>query len=200
MSSLAQHWCLDEGVIYLNHGAYGACPRRVLELQQELRDEMERQPVAFFERHYNALLDVARERLADFVGADADGIVRVANATTGVNTVLRCLALKPGDELLVTDHAYNACRNAMNEVARSAGARVVVAEIPFPIDGPERVVDLVLSHAGDRTVFALLDHVTSPTALVLPAASNWLPVFKVSPPAMVNDCVKRLLPGDAFNV
>jgi isopenicillin-N epimerase len=168
MSSLAQHWCLDEGVIYLNHGAYGACPRRTLELQQQLRDEMERQPVAFFERRYNTLLDEARDRLARFVGADADGIVRVSNATTGVNTVLRCLALKPGDELLVTDHAYNACRNAMNETARSAGATVVVAGIPFPIDCPEQVTDLVLSHAGPRTVFALIDHVTSPTALVLP--------------------------------
>ena len=171
MGSFAEHWCLDEGVIYLNHGAYGACPRRVLELQQERRDEMERQPVAFFERRYNVLLDEARERLAGFVGADPEGIVRVANATSGVNTVLRCLTLKPGDELLVTDHAYNACRNAMNEVARSAGAKVVVAEIPFPIDRPEQVVDLVLSHVGDRTVFALIDHVTSPTALVLPVES-----------------------------
>jgi len=168
MGSLAEHWCLDEDLVYLNHGAYGACPRRVLELQQELRDEMERQPVAFFERRYNALLDEARERLAEFVGAEPDGIVRVANATTGVNTVLRCLTLDPGDELLVTNHAYNACRNAMNEVARSAGAKVVVAEIPFPIDRCERVVELVLSHAGDRTRFALIDHVTSPTALVLP--------------------------------
>jgi isopenicillin-N epimerase len=168
MGSLAEHWCLDEDLVYLNHGAYGACPRRVLELQQELRDEMERQPVAFFERRYNALLDEARERLAEFVGAEPDGIVRVANATTGVNTVLRCLTLDPGDELLVTNHAYNACRNAMNEVARSAGAKVVVAEIPFPIDCHERVVELVLSHAGDRTRFALIDHVTSPTALVLP--------------------------------
>jgi len=168
MSGFTEHWPLDESIVYLNHGAYGACPRRVLASQQDLRDEMERQPVAFFERRYNMLLDEARERLAEFVGAGADGIVRVANATTGVNTVLRCLALKPGDELLVTDHAYNACRNAMNEVARSADATVVVAEIPFPIDSPEQVVELVLSRAGDRTAFALIDHVTSPTALVLP--------------------------------
>jgi isopenicillin-N epimerase len=168
MRPLTKQWCLDEKVLYLNHGAYGACPQRVLEIQQELRAEMERQPVAFFERRYNALLDHARERLAAFVGADAEGIVRVANATTGVNTVLRSLVLKPGDELLVTDHAYNACRNAMNAVARAAGARVVVAKIPFPIGRAEQVVDIVLSHVGERTVFALIDHVTSPTALVLP--------------------------------
>jgi len=168
MGSLTKHWCLDDGVVYLNHGAYGACPRRVLEHQQELRDAMERQPVAFFERRYNGLLDESRERLAEFVGADPEGIVHVANATTGVNTVLRSLRLKPGDELLVTDHAYNACRNAMNEVARSSGAMVVVAKIPFPIDRPEQASDQIFSHAGDRTVFALIDHVTSSTALVLP--------------------------------
>jgi isopenicillin-N epimerase len=168
MNPLAAKWCLDPEVVYLNHGAYGACPRDVLRRQQELRDELERQPVAFFERRYNDLLDEARSRLGEFLGADIEGLARVPNATTGVNTVLRGLTPRPGDELLVTDHAYNACRNALAEVARDAGATVVVAAIPFPLESPEQVVDRVLSRVTDRTTFALLDHVTSPTGLVLP--------------------------------
>jgi isopenicillin-N epimerase len=168
MNPFAEKWCLDPDVVYLNHGAYGACPRDVLLRQQELRDEIERQPTGFFDRRYNDLLDEARSRLAEFIGADAEGLARVPNATTGVNTVLRSLTPRPGDELLVTDHAYNACRNALVEVARDAGATVVVAKIPFPLESAEQVVDCVLSRVTDKTTFALLDHVTSPTGLVLP--------------------------------
>ena len=103
-----------------------------------------------------------------FVGADAQDLVFVANATAGVNTVLRSLEFKRGDELLVTDHEYNACRTALDFVAARAGARVVVVKIPFPLESPQQVVDAVLARVTRRTRLALIDHVTSSTGLVLP--------------------------------
>lgn len=174
-SALAQHWDLEPGLDFLNHGSFGACPRAVLAVQDELRRELEAQPVAFLARRLEARFDTAREALADFLGARSDDLVVVANATTGVNTVLRSLAFgsgafEPGDELLTTDHAYNACRNALDFVARRAGARVVVAPVPFPLEDPRQVIDAVMARVGPRTRLALLDHVTSPTGLVLPIA------------------------------
>ena len=94
----------------------------------------------------------------------------VANATTGVNSVLQSLALSRGDELLVTDHEYNACRNALDVVAERAGATVVVAPVPFPLSSADQVVEAVLAGVTGRTRIALLDHVTSQTGLVLPMA------------------------------
>ena len=76
--------------------SFGACPTAVLEEQQRLRDEMERDPVGFMRTRREALWDEARGRFADFVGADAEGTVLVRNATTGVNTVLRSWPLRPG--------------------------------------------------------------------------------------------------------
>lgn len=171
-SPLRDRWELDPEVDYLNHGAFGACPREVLAVQAELRRELERQPVAFMVRKLPPLLDAARERLARFVGVDPEGLVPVPNATTGVNTVLRAVApgLARGDELLVTDHAYNACRNALDFVAEATGARVVAALLPFPCVSPEEAREAVLAAAGPRTRLALVDHVTSQTGLVLPIA------------------------------
>jgi isopenicillin-N epimerase len=161
-------WALDPAVAFLNHGSYCACPRPVLEAQQRLREELESEPVRFLGRQLESRLDTARGALGVFVGADPDDLAFVPNATTGVNTVLRSLALAPDDELLTTDHAYNACRNALDFVAGRTGARVVVVRVPFPLDAEARVEEAILGAVTPRTRLALIDHVTSPTGLVLP--------------------------------
>jgi len=171
MSPLAHHWTLDPDVTFLNHGSFGATPKTVLARQAELRARMEREPVRFFCHDLEPMLDAVRDELAGFLGADADDLAFVPNATTGVNAVLRSMPLSAGDELLVTSHAYGACRNALHFVAERAGASVVTVEIPVPVSGPDAVVDAILAAVTDRTRLALLDHVTSPTGLVFPLAT-----------------------------
>jgi isopenicillin-N epimerase len=161
-------WGLDPAVTFLNHGSFGACLLAVQQRQQDLRRQLEAQPVRFFGRSLEPLLDESRAVLAAFVGASPADLAFVPNATTGVNTVLRSLSFRPGDELLTTDYEYNASRNVLDFVAQQSGATVVVAEIPFPLASPEAVVQSVLSNVTDRTRLLLIDHVTSQTALVLP--------------------------------
>lgn len=161
-------WSLDPDVTFLNHGSFGACPRPVLSAQARLREQMEREPVRFFVREFEALLDGARNQVAEFIGAAPDQLAFVPNATTGVNSVLRSLQFESGDELLTTDLEYNACRNALDFIAARVSARVVVAKIPFPIDSPDQVVEAVMERVSPRTRLALLDHVTSQTGLVFP--------------------------------
>ena len=166
--TFAKYWSLDPSVTFLNHGSFGACPTAVLEAQSELRQAMESEPVRFLLRELPDLFDEARRVTAEFVGADADNFVFVDNATTGVNAVLRSLDLATGDELLITDHAYNACRNALEFVAEKSGARVVRVPLPFPLSSPDEVVEAILAAVTSQTRLALIDHITSPTGLVLP--------------------------------
>ena len=144
-SSLASHWDLDPEVVFLNHGSYGAGPRGVLEEQARLRAHIEAEPVRFFVEELEARQDEVKLRLGEFIGAGAEDLAFVPNATSGVNTVLRSLDLGPTDELLVTDHEYNACRNALDFVAARSGAAVVVAHVPFPLQDPEEVVEALLA-------------------------------------------------------
>jgi len=166
--SYAALWSLDPAVAHLNHGSFGACPTAVLEKQAELRARLEREPTDFLVRDAPRLNAEARAALGQFVGADPDDLAFVPNATTGVNAVVRSLELAPGDELLTTDHAYGACKKTLDYVASRTGARVVVASVPFPLRDPEEVVSPVLACVTSRTRLAMLDHVTSPTALVFP--------------------------------
>ena len=167
-SPLAHHWDLDPEITFLNHGSFGACPRAVLAHQAELRRQMEAEPVRFFVRELAPLLHEAREELAAFLSADPEGLAFVNNATTGVNTVLASLPIGPGDEVLVTNHEYPACRNALDATAARAGATVVVADIPFPLASVEEASEAILAKVTSRTRLALLDHITSQTAMVLP--------------------------------
>ena len=164
----ASLWKLDPQVLYLNHGSFGACPAAVLREQSRLRTCLEREPVDFLIETLPGALDAARRILAAFVGADAADLVFVPNATTGVNAVLHSLRLAPGDELLVTTQTYGACRKSAEFVAARAGARVLSAHLPFPLASEAQVLAAVLGAVSPRTRLALLDHVTSPTALVLP--------------------------------
>lgn len=161
-------WDLDPSITFLNHGSYGACPRPILEAQRTLVSDLESDPVRFLSREFEARLDAARESVAAFLGADPAGIVVVPNATTGVATVLASLRLRPGDELLTTDHEYNATLNAIASVADRARARVVRVSIPLPIRHPEEAVEAILAAVTPRTRIALVSHITSSTALVLP--------------------------------
>ncbi len=153
---------------FLNHGSFGACPKQVLEFQQRLRSQLEHEPLRFFGREWEPLLDDAKSKLAAFVSADVQDLVFVSNATTGVNSVLRSLTFSPEDEILTTNHEYNACRNALDFIASRTGARVVVAKIPFPIDSPQQVIAAVIERVSPKTRLALLDHVTSQTGLIFP--------------------------------
>jgi isopenicillin-N epimerase len=162
-------WPLELTVAHLNHGAYGAVPSAVLEEQQSWRDRMETNPTRFFTRELPGALDEAKAEVANFLGAQPETVAFVDNVTTAVSTVLSCLLFSPGDEILVTDHAYGAVAIAARRWADTAGAVVVTAAIPLTADDDE-VLEAVLAAVTSRTRFAVIEHVTSPTARRLPLA------------------------------
>ena len=167
-SDLAHHWPLDPQTVFLNHGSFGATPSEVLEEQGRFRGLLERDPVRFFEREYSDMWDESRSAVARMLNADVDGMAFVSNATQGVNTILRSLDLRPGDEIIVPDHSYQACWNAVDYVTGRSGAKTVVVEIPFRVENPKQVIDLIMEAVTERTVLALIDTVTSPTGSRMP--------------------------------
>lgn len=167
-SPYGAHWQLSPDVTFLNNGSFGACPTVVLEEQNRLRAILELDPMAFFLELGPGLWKEAREALSIFLNADPEGMTFQTNASAGVNTVVRSLPFREGDEILVLDHAYQACRNAIEYACKRSGARAVVVRLPFPPESEDQVVALVLGAATDRTRLAMFDTVTSPTGIRLP--------------------------------
>ncbi|MDO4586133.1 MAG: aminotransferase class V-fold PLP-dependent enzyme [Planctomycetia bacterium] len=175
-SPFAAEWMLDPNIIFLNHGSFGACPKAILKRQQELRNQMESEPLRFMEQEYPVLLNESRQRLARFVGAKSEHLVFVRSVTQAVNSVLRSYPFEDGDEILTTDHEYNACANVARFIADhpndpSKTARkvhFVAANVPYPIQSPDNVFEALMAKVNDQTRLVLIDHVTSPSGFLQP--------------------------------
>ncbi len=168
-SNLRERWALGE-LTFLNHGSFGAVPRAVLEVQADWRRRIEADPIEIIGRRCAQLLEVAKGPVGERFGMRRDDFGFVTNATEGVNAVLRSLALKPGDELLTTNHVYHAVRQTMKLAARRSGATCREVQIPLPVTSPQALADAVVDGVSGRTRLVVIDHVTSPTALVFPVA------------------------------
>ena len=168
--AIRHEWILDWSRLTVNHGAYGATPRRVLATQDAWRNRMEAQPSTFMRLTLPNALRQSAATLAAFVGAEAKDIVFLDNATTGCNAVLRSLVFAPGDEIVLLSETYGAVANTTRFVCLSSGASIVEVPLPFPtadVSGLTAAIDAVLT---ERTRLVVVDHVTSPSALVLPTA------------------------------
>ena len=166
--NLARQFLLREDVVFLNHGSFGACPRPVFAKYQEWQLELERQPVEFLGRNLTETMRVPRIALAEELGTTQDNIVGLTNATLGLNIVAQSLDLKPGDQILTTDHEYSALEKTWAYVCRRTGAEIVVVKVPLPLTSEAQFTDAILAGMTERTRVLFLSHITSPTALLFP--------------------------------
>jgi len=162
-------WPLSPGATYLNHGSYGSCPAFVLEKQSEMRARLEHDPTRFFKVDLEPLSDAARNALADFVNAPAADIALMPNGTVAMAMALNAVPLEAGDEILITDHEYNATLNELTRICQRTGAAVTTAKVRLPVVGPEAVVDAVASAITDRTRLIVVSHIASASAIIFPA-------------------------------
>jgi isopenicillin-N epimerase len=174
---------LDPAVAHLNHGSFGAVPIGVQRAQQRIRDEMEANPERFFAEGLLERITHTRRHLAGFVGADPDGTALVSNTTAAISVVLQSVGLDAGDEVVVTDQGYGAVAIALGREARRHGIIPSTVAVPVATTDDE-VVAAVRAALTPRTRLLIVDHITSPTARLLPvprlvsaAHENGVPVL-----------------------
>jgi isopenicillin-N epimerase len=193
-------WALDPAVAYLNHGGFGATPVPVLAEQQEWRQALERNPTDFLVRQLPDLLAGIRAELAEFLAAPQDALVFVDNATAGTQTVIAQSRLRPGDELLTTDHCYPAVLAQLRLAAEASGAGLRIAAVPVTTAAvltSDVVTEAVLSQLTERTRLVVIDHVASCSGLVFPVAEITAGCRRAGVPVLVDGAhATGMLPVD----
>jgi len=155
-------------MVYLNHGSFGACPRSVLNAQDAHRERIERDAMRFYIYDLWGDIDRSREALGGLINADAEDLVFVSNATSGVANVIANTNLRPGDQVITTRFEYPACNNNLRRACEQSGAELIVVDLPWnPID-EDSVVDAIMDRVTDRTRLAMFSLITSATAVRMP--------------------------------
>jgi len=167
---LAGLFPLDRSYCFLNHGSFGSVPYEVLAAQQSIRMEIEARPIEMLDRALKQRLPAARARVAQFVGTMPERLGFVVNATEGVNAILRSMRWERGDEVIVVDQVYNAMRQSLVRLGAEFGVVLRMVDVPLPVRSGSEWIDAIEAAYTPRTRLLLVDHITSPTALVLPVA------------------------------
>lgn len=166
--SLKSLFMLDPEIHFLNHGSFGATPRKVFEVWQKWQRRLELQPVKFLARDLEVFLQSARESLAEYLGCGTNDLLYVPNATFGINLIARSLHLRPGDEVLTSNHEYGACNHAWEFACSKTGARYVTQPIDLPVHSSEEILEQFWRGVTPRTRVIFISQITSPTALRMP--------------------------------
>lgn len=161
---------LDPSITMLNGASYGCVPAVVRAAQDELARRIELDPVQFYKHDLEHYCDHARQAIARLVNCDAGDLALMPNGTFAMSSVLLSLHLQPGDEIIVTDHEYQATLNELGRTCAGSGARIVTAKLPFPAITPEEATEAIINSITPRTKLIVCSHITSATSLILPIA------------------------------
>lgn len=168
--AIRRAFALDPAIHFLNHGSFGAAPAPVAEAAAGWRSKIEARPIEMMGRRMNDLLADTKMAIGAYIGADPERIGLVTNATSGVGAVLRSIVWKAGDQIIISNQGYNAVRQAAHFCCERFGCEMIVVDLPLPMLESSEVCDRLVGAITGRTRLVIVDHITSPTALILPVA------------------------------
>ena len=163
-----EKFLLEEGITYLNHGSFGACPKIIFENYQNWQIRLEEQPVQFFTEEVYYALKKSRVSLAEFLGCQQDELLFFQNPTTAVSNIIYNLDLEPNDEVLMTDHEYGALVRAWNAWGDKEKVNIKYAKITIPLESENQFFEDFCNRITSKTKVVFLSHITSPTGLIFP--------------------------------
>jgi hypothetical protein len=170
--TLKSLFMLDPSYLHVNHGGCGTTPKFVIAKQRQLVDTMEQHPDRWYLKTAPRIIRNAASSLASFIGAEPEEVVFVVNATTGINSVIRSLDIQQGDSVLCLDLTYRPVLNTLRFVCTVRQELVELVELPVPLPLPssDDIVNMVEDALAKtpNVRLAVFDHITSPTALLLP--------------------------------
>ena len=168
-------WLIEPKLRFLNHGSFGACPIEILEHQSHLRAQMESSLVRYNLCELPKAIEQAKQSLTSILGCAPQDLCFVSNASEGVMTILNSIDWKAGDEVIISQDSYPACRHMLTHLSLKHDLVIKIAQTPFGAVANEslqewntRVLQAFADLCTSNTRLLLIDHITSPTALVYP--------------------------------
>lgn len=168
MANIKDQFLLNDEITFLNHGSFGACPKPIFDTYQQYQLMLEKEPIQFITKTGVKLLAESKTALANYLNCDADDLIYMTNPSFGINTIVKSLDLKEGDEILTTDQEYGATDRTWKYYCNKVGAKYVQQKINLPLVSIEKFLEDFWSGLTANTKIIFLSQITSPTALIFP--------------------------------
>lgn len=159
---------IDPGVTFLNHGSFGACPKIIFDSLINFQRRLENEPVKFLANDIYQLLRESRSALSEYINCAIDDIAFFPNPSTALNTLIRSLDLKKGDQVLTTNHEYGALDRTWNFISKKRGCEYIKLNVEIPFVDKQTIIDSFKQGINKNTKVIFLSHITSATALIFP--------------------------------
>ena len=160
------------GLIYLNTASLGPTPRSVLDATLKAWYELESNPVAmsYGEGAVLKATDIARERLASFIGCSADELLITRSTTDAMNTAALAIGLDRGDRVLTTDTEHHGGSICWTYLKKRVGIEIDVVPVGAAETDADAIVRRFEKAITKQTRVISFSHVISATGLLMPVA------------------------------
>ncbi len=168
-SLVKRQFPLDENLIYLN--AANVCPasRPVLDRHAEYMRDFQSNPSFQNRAKYEAMRERLRDKVAGMLRVASDEIAITRNTSEGTNIVVKGVDLKPGDEVLITDHNHPSNNDSWKVRAQRDGFVVKSLPVRVPAASRDELISQVEKTVTPQTKVIAITHVTSTTGILYPA-------------------------------
>jgi isopenicillin-N epimerase len=142
----------------------------LLDRAEEIRRELESDPnVNLGDPLQERLAEVAAE-LSAALHLDGASCTMTTSATAGAAALQRSLPLNAGDVVVTLDCEYSSVIRGWQRRCDEVGARLLVVDVPLPLDSADDLLERLSDAAGDRVAILLFSAITSSAAIQLPVS------------------------------
>ena len=160
---------LEDRLIYLN--AANVCPasRPVMDRHIEYLRDFHANPSFQNRDKYVEMRESLRGKAAGMLRVDPDEIAVTRNTSEGSNIVVKGIDLKPGDEVIITDHNHPSNNDSWKVRAKRDGFVVKSVPTPIPARNADELIGGIERAVTARTRVIAVTHLTSTTGILYPA-------------------------------
>jgi len=169
-AGVQKRFCLDPRITYLNTGTEGSMPKSVLNRLDRYSREFARSPMesCFYSDELGSVQEKNIDRVAEFLGVQANDIVLTNNTTQGMHLAILGLDFAAGDEIITTMHEHGASLSPLHHQRDRRGVVIKTLPLPTPATSKQDIIDLFAGAITDKTRALCFCHVNFTTGLRMP--------------------------------
>ncbi|MDO6416516.1 aminotransferase class V-fold PLP-dependent enzyme [Sphingomonas sp. BIUV-7] len=170
-AALRDQLLLAPDILYFNAANIAPTFRSVIDVQEKELRAFQANPSREYREKYPVAADRLRARLGKRLGVTAEEIALLRNCSEANTVAVLGLDLKPGDEVIVTEHNHQSTLDSWKLRAKRDGLVLKILPTPVSATSPQAVADDFARAATPRTKAIFLSHITNVTGLLYPVAA-----------------------------